>query len=139
MTAVKGGIFAALLLVVCAARPGAHDPSLLIGSIEARVRGTALELEAIGVGHAFPTGDLFRHVVVEVRHDRWIEVERIGRTFDAPLEGEAHVKQMVRDTRLVPGEARRIDLRKGDRWRVVYRYTKKEQPMVVLAEGIIGS
>ncbi len=104
---------------------GAHDQVFLRDALSVRPVDGGLVLASRGVGHALPTGDLFRHLTVEVlRGETWEEVARIGRTFrtwyDAALDLER--KGSDGDTRLFPGEERRVDLPPGAAWRVRYHY-----------------
>ena len=70
------------------------------------VDGRALVLRSVDVGHHFPTGDLFRHLTVEVcadghindadadkNDDAWRDVFRIGRVF----AGQGPRKRVIAD------------------------------------------
>ncbi len=120
---------------------GAHDVELLRGSLAVTAsddaRGAQLTLASVGVGHAFPSGDLFRHLTVEVRpagdprvrdrEDAWRVVDRMGRTFETRLDGRTlqSYKVEIADTVLVPGVPRvvRLPSTRGELlWRVRYHY-----------------
>ena len=112
---------------------GAHDVELLRGALAVAVSDGALTLRSVGVGHSFPTGDVFRHLTVEVREARedrgargaWRVVARLGRRFDTRLDGETRLARKVAtaDTSLRPGEARVVRLPVAGRiWRVRYHY-----------------
>jgi hypothetical protein len=118
---------------------GAHDVELLRGSLAVTssvdARGARLTLTSVGVGHALPSGDLFRHLTVEVRpagdapesEDAWRVVDRMGRTFETRLDRgtlQAY-KVETANTVLVPGVPRivRLPPTRGELiWRVRYHY-----------------
>jgi len=113
---------------------GAWDHELLRQSLVVDVDrgpdGVALVLHSRGVGHHFPTGDLFRHLTVEVSDvvragvdddGAFVDVFRIGRTFG----GAGLDKRVVEDTSLEPGVPRRVPLPSWTRrWRVRYHYAE---------------
>jgi hypothetical protein len=109
---------------------GAHDVELLRGALAVAVSDGALTVTSVGVGHSFPTGDVFRHLTIEVREDggapgAWRVVARLGRRFDTRLDGETLLARKVEtaDTSLRPGEARVIRLPAAAKsWRVRYHY-----------------
>jgi len=142
---------------------GARDVELLRGSLaviaSADARGPRLTLASVGVGHAFPSGDLFRHLTVEVRpagdpqEDAWRVVDRMGRTFETRLDGKTlqAYKVETADTVLVPGTPRVVRLPpiRGELvWRVRYHYGSErderrglvpaEALFVTLATGTVG-
>lgn len=113
--------------------PASRDPSVLREAVRASAEregadGVAVILLPGRVGHAVPTGDLFRRLVVElgVRGDDGFEVldqRALGRHF-ARRGGR---REQVRDDRLgMPDAPARIRLRAPEpmgaplRWRVVY-------------------
>lgn len=110
---------------------GAYDLPFLRGALHTEVVEGSLRLRSVGVGHAFPTGDLFRHLTVEVHDgDAWQVVARLGRSFGTVIDPQTFVaqKRLLADTSLQPGEVRSVPV--GDRpWRVVYHYgsAKDEQ------------
>jgi hypothetical protein len=78
-----------------------------------------LEVRSIGVGHRLPSGDLFRHLTVEVDDGGgWRVVGRIGREF--ALDGVTKVP--VADTTLAPGVpfAVEVDAGRPVAWRLVW-------------------
>jgi len=115
---------------------GAHDVELLRGALAVAVSDGTLTITSVGVGHSFPTGDVFRHLTVEVREVRevredggapgaWRVVARLGRRFDTRLDGETQLARKVEmaDTSLRPGEARVVRLpATAKSWRVRYHY-----------------
>lgn len=88
-----------------------RDPRLLRGAMSVRARragATAVELtlEPVGVGHAFPTGDLFRRIAVEAEvagPDNLVLASAsryLTRHFEnLTLPGGRHEKRLVRDDR----------------------------------------
>lgn len=68
-------------------------------------------LASRGVGHRYPTGDVFRHLTVwSVFDGRRRELARLERRT-ALVDGPAGPRQVIaHDTRLVPGERRRLRL-----------------------------
>ena len=122
---------------------GAWDHDLLRRSLQVTVTtGRVLELRSIDVGHHFPTGDLFRHLSVEVAGDdgAFVDVDRIGRVFG----GVGVDKHVVEDTSLVPGVPRLVSVPPSStRWRVRYHYAEARHEdagvvdAVVIAEGTI--
>ncbi len=128
---------------------GAWDVELLKRSLHVDVVDDgdrrALVLRSIDVGHHFPSGDLFRHLTVEVDDrtadrdtDRgWRDVFRIGRVF----AGQGLHKRVVEDTALQPGVSRRVALPTKGPWRVRYHYAEARHERagvvvpVVIASG----
>jgi mono/diheme cytochrome c family protein len=104
---------------------GAHDRDWLRQSVRVdlvvRAGRAHFTLQSVDVGHALPTGDLFRHLTLEVLRDgRWQVVDWIGRRFERDAE---QVRRVASDTSLQPGEPRRIEVDAGfARWRLVYHY-----------------
>jgi hypothetical protein len=142
---------------------GAHDVELLRGSLavtaSADPRGARLTLASVGVGHAFPSGDLFRHLTVEVRpagerrEEAWRVVDRMGRMFETRLDARTlqAYKVETADTVLVPGVPRvvRLPALRGElAWRVRYHYGSERDErrglvpadalFVTLATGTVG-
>lgn len=95
---------------------GPEDAALLAGAVTVggrarRVGGEiAVELELRGarIGHAFPTGDIFREAALELRteggaHERLVLKRWLARTIDD--DGEDHHLRVVDDTRVpAPGD-----------------------------------
>jgi hypothetical protein len=104
---------------------GVHDRDWLAASVEvvARRRGDTLlfVLRGVGVGHALPSGDLFRHLTLEVEQDgTWREIAWLGRRFEVQDPGGLAHKVLAEDTSLQPGEPRRIEFPSPSRtrWRL---------------------
>lgn len=118
----------------------------------------ALELESSGVGHAFPTGDLFRRleISVEAVGDDYASVARSVRYLTRhyrPIGKRGLPRRVVRDDRLAPRARVELELPPlaGDfplAWRVAYQRVEHpagagEESAVVesevtLAEGIVS-
>jgi len=102
---------------------GVHDREALQAAVAVEQQGRELVLRSVGVGHHLPSGDVFRHLTVEVwASDGWQVVDWIGRRFVARPgpDGRLH-QQLAVDTALRPGEPRRVVLPAGgQRWRVVW-------------------
>lgn len=108
-----------------------RDPASHQRAIVARVERTGetavrVHLEARGVGHAYPTGDLFRRVAVEAEvvgsdYQRLASAEKfLGRHFTTGSDRRgASIRVEARDDRVGanPGEPTVIDLQLGDRAR----------------------
>jgi hypothetical protein len=107
---------------------GAYDRDFLRGALSLRVERTRGRLVAVlesrGVGHAFPTGDVFRHLTL------WADdrpVARLGQTFELTTseEGGPHVRR-TGNTALRPFEPTRVVLPTGTRRvRVTYHYAEE--------------
>jgi hypothetical protein len=136
---------------------GAHDVELLRGSLtvtaSADARGARLTLASVGVGHGFPSGDLFRHLTVEVRpagdprardgEEAWRVVDRMGRMFETRFDGRTlqAYKVETANTVLAPGVPRvvRLPPTRGELiWRVRYHYgsERDERRGLVPAEAL---
>jgi len=95
------------------------DPAMMRRAVRTRVRATAepggslrvdVRLSPGQIGHAFPTGDMFRQGRFEVRRGADVEVERLQRWFArVPHEGAFYLAQ-VDDTRVPPDGARAFSL-----------------------------
>jgi hypothetical protein len=106
---------------------GAYDLDFLRGALSLRVEKTRGQLVAVlesrGVGHSFPTGDVFRHLTV------WADdqpVARLGQIFElrASDEGQLQLRR-VSNTALQPFEPARVALPPGTRRiRVTYHYAE---------------
>ena len=122
---------------------GAWDHDLLRRSLQVTVtKAQVPELRSVDVGHHFPTGDLFRHLTVEVaaNDNDFVDVARIGRVFG----GVGVAKHVVEDTSLVPSVPCVVSLPANrTRWRVRYHYAEARHEdagavdAVVIAEGTI--
>ncbi len=113
---------------------GSHDPELLARTLRVKLKRTQagevqLELSAQGAGHRVPTGDLFRHLTLEVRApDGSFETIRwMGRKFETVEEPKTKkmVRRLASDTSLRPGERRLIPMKPGAQFRLRYHYTKE--------------
>ncbi|MFK7985364.1 MAG: hypothetical protein AB8I08_04970 [Sandaracinaceae bacterium] len=105
--------------VSCHMPDGGHAMRAAEGQLEvsARARSTdgganaLVTLTARGMGHAFPTGDMYRALEVRVwapgAPERAV-TQRLTRHF---ARGADRLRREVLDTRLVPGEPRRVLLR----------------------------
>lgn len=107
--------------------------SLKAALVVEQTRG-ALRVSTRDVGHAFPTGDVMRWVSVEVANEPLFEFPRTVATFGRRLEVRAWPGEplphlgAVEDTRLRPGETRRVPLPGGARYvRIVYHLVSREQ------------
>lgn len=88
-----------------------HDHEKLAGAVQVEVRrgpgSTVFTLTKVGVGHALPTGDQFRHLdlMLERPGRTALLAARIGRTLEPTLvPGSGRViRRQVLDTRLWPG------------------------------------
>ena len=118
--------------------PGAYDRGMLSRAleIEARRDGDALTLALRpgAVGHAVPTGDLFRRLEVAVSvvdrsgDERVVERRWLGRRFGPHATGDGFsLDEELGDERVGPeGRTLRFALREGERdqtlrWRVVHQ------------------
>ena len=109
---------------------GAYDLEYLRGALSLRIessRGQPVAvLESRGVGHAFPTGDVFRHLTV------WADdtpVARLGQRFTlTALESGRVFLKRSENSSLRPGEPTRVPLPAGTRRvRVTYHYTQAKK------------
>jgi hypothetical protein len=133
---------------------GAHDQTFLQSavSVDAWLEDDALVLclESVDVGHHLPTGDLFRHLTLEVRDgETWRVVHRIGRTFALIVDPDTGdiSKQLTADTALRPGEPVEITVPGARAWRLRYHYASAEDEVrgllpldaliVTLLEGVV--
>ncbi len=117
---------------------GAHDVELLRRSLDVRIDRERMWLASRGVGHRFPTGDVFRHLTVEVRvGDEWIEIARIGRRY-APAENRdgTYSMRLVEDTSLAPDVPRSIEIPAGaTEYRIHYRYDEDGSEAVLVVRA----
>lgn len=125
---------------------GAHQPRALAANLSASARvlddgRVELSLRTIGVGHRFPTGDVFRTLSVEVSSPRapthFRAVALLGRRYALTPE-----PQVVIDTTLAPGEVRAVMLGPSswvERVRLRYHFEPMGggvEPALVLDEPI---
>jgi len=125
---------------------GVYDLEWLRSSVVVEAIDGALLLRTNGVGHHFPSGDLFRHLTVEARvDDTWTVLHTIGREFEVQWTDGVPHKELVGDTSLRPGEPVTVPLPGDVPWRVRYHYGSPrdearrrvplEQLIVVVAES----
>ena len=116
---------------------GAHDLAFLRTSVSVGVwregESVVFCLESVATGHHLPTGDLFRHLTLEVDGgDGWHTIHRIGREHAVvaePTTGEI-AKVLISDTSLRPGVP--VEVVTDDsvhRWRLRYHYASSEDEM----------
>lgn len=103
---------------------GGHDRERVNRAINIRGSrdGTALVVTAQDVGHAVPTGDLFRHLTLEQAprvEGPWTVLYTFGRSFALGHTGVVPIKRDVHDTRLRPGVPVVVPLaQSGGHWRL---------------------
>jgi hypothetical protein len=129
---------------------GGHDAALVRSAVRVRTErapgGRVLvTLEAGAVGHSFPTGDLFRRLVVSaeaVGPDESVIADatvHLARHFERRVDDAGHVEKVeVRDDRLRSGERRTISLELGaeaDAWPV--RHAVIYERLDVPAETVV--
>ena len=133
---------------------GAHDREALRSSLKVlqsdRLRGLVVSTQ--GVGHVFPTGDLFRSLTLELAtEDGWEEKARFSRDFQLTVDEDGRVHKVpAEDTRLQPGESRLVStagVPSGTGWRLRYHYggandesrrlLTDDQLYFVVAQGIV--
>jgi hypothetical protein len=97
---------------------GSHDADTIDGSVAVEVArsaaGWTFTLRSVDVGHSVPTGDLFRHLTLEVSlgNGPYQSIDRIGKVWRVMMgdDGEVH-KTLADDTSLRPGKARVVQFR----------------------------
>lgn len=131
---------------------GGHDLGMLRGAlavtVERRGEGLVFTLLAQGTAHAFPTGDLFRHLTVEVQEPdgAWTVLAWLGRRLELvkdPRTG-AVARRTVLDSRLWPGEPLEVHAdHQGSSWRIRMHYAPDDSPLpeelrvALVAEGVL--
>lgn len=125
----------------------ASDRDLLAGAVDVRVERDAegrarFVVSTKGVGHAFPTGDLFRRLVLRVKTPRGTIENAFERRFRAqrdPADPSAPaVRFETTDTRLFPSRTVTLPAPAGSSWELVYqRVTAVQQtpPFAVTVES----
>ncbi len=103
-----------------------RDPALLrralsVGVTREGAGPLTFTLDAVGVGHAFPTGDLFRRLVLRVHVPGGVVERVLGRTFTSVTEGDLIVRLERSDLRLAPSRKVVVEAPQGTRWEVVYQ------------------
>jgi hypothetical protein len=110
-----------------------RDAALLSSSLAVRALRekdvARFELTAKDVGHAFPTGDLFRRLVLRVTTPRGTIERPLARTFRSQRAGGELTRIESSDERVAPTRQLAIALPPGEaRWSVLYqRVTSVEQ------------
>lgn len=125
----------------------ASDRELLAGAVDVQVERDAegrirFVVSANGVGHAFPTGDLFRRLVLRVKTPRGTIENAFERRFRAQRDRADPSAPAVRfettDTRLFPSRTVTLSAPAGSPWELVYqRVTAVQQtpPFAVTVES----
>ena len=127
---------------------GANHRPLLAKSLHVDVHrnqdSLTFTLRSVGVGHSFPTGDLFRHMTLEIREGKdWKVIHSMGRIFQLQFDEEDQMthKRLQSDTSLKPGAPQKIQITAAHpiEWRVVYHYasTKDEERAMVSFDQLI--
>ncbi|WIG96017.1 multiheme c-type cytochrome [Myxococcus sp. SDU36] len=113
---------------------GTRRTESLKAALQVEQAGASLRVSTREVGHAFPSGDVMRWVSVDVSEDPLFESSRTVATFGRRLEVRQWPHEplphlgAVEDTRLLPGETRRVPLPAGARYaRVIYHLVSREQ------------
>ena len=124
---------------------GANHRSLLHQSIHLDVTSSndmgIFYVYTSGVGHHVPSGDLFRHLTIDVKIDgEWKEIAYIGRKFALKWDGDRSYKRLVSDTALRPNipQTYEYPVEKGTKWRLVYHYgSKVDEARAVLPYSVL--
>jgi hypothetical protein len=137
---------------------GASDAAFLKESVrvsgERTAEGTVFFVESVEAGHNVPTGDVFRHITLEVQTagvERYLVVATFGKKFKTVVDkATGKVTQALEsDTTLKPFEKRTVDVASSGpiRYRLRYHRTAAyvearsklpEKALVVtIAEGSI--
>lgn len=134
--------------VAVSREPDVLRSALRVEAIRSSASRIVLTLEPLYVGHAMPTGDLFRRLLVRVKTARGLVERSLGRSFRARRADDGQVIRFEsRDERLASGEVRRLELEVGPdvAWEVVYQrvlgvsqvppFTTTVEDELVLASG----
>ncbi|MBS2018026.1 MAG: hypothetical protein JST00_34445 [Deltaproteobacteria bacterium] len=132
----------------------AADRALLAAALEVKVAreddGRArFTLTSKGVGHAFPTGDLFRRLVLRVKTPRATVEHAFERRFRAQRDAKGvPVRFELSDSRPAPSRSVALPAPAGSTWEVVYQritavaqtppFGATVESEVVLEKGIVG-
>jgi hypothetical protein len=113
---------------------GSDDRDFLRSALRVSARAEGFLVESVDVGHHLPTGDLFRHLTLEVwQGGRWVVIARFGRRYDVelrPLGEELHaLKRLIEDTSLRPRQPAAIPWPGAPQaqWRLRYHATSEEE------------
>ncbi|MEZ4453327.1 MAG: multiheme c-type cytochrome [Nannocystaceae bacterium] len=137
--------------------PGRLRAALAIDAERPAEGRVLVRLRPRALGHAFPTGDMFRRVLVEASAvdeagDTIAEDRRIlGKTYEDRRAGDTQGRVLVADDRIPADDAVTVELDLDGaagasvRWRVVYQRIDQSRPTgparrrgeVVLAEGTL--
>lgn len=112
---------------------GAHNLDFLRASIRIKTSRNKDQIKLVlyteGLGHNFPTGDLFRHLTLEIKKGKsdFHLLERIGRIFQTEWNektGEL-TKSLKSDNSLRPGEIRTYEFisKNPIQYRLIFHYT----------------
>lgn len=130
-----------------------RDPALLRSAVKVTATRTAegvdVRLASSGVGHSFPTGDLFRRLSIRaeaVGPESQVvaeDVRYLGRRFGKARGTDGHpIKVMIADTRVPGGGESRVRLTLGSAakglpiaWRVTYQ--RVEHPITDESEDAV--
>lgn len=117
---------------------GAHDVDFLRASIRVRTEKKHtgrcyIVLESEGVGHHLPTGDVFRHMTLEVEDTaakgKFRTIATFGRRFEFRANKDTATPErfLASDTALKPGVPARISVpcQGGSVFRVLYHYARE--------------
>ena len=120
---------------------GAHDIEALRKALVVTREEASLTVEAVGVGHHLPSGDLFRHLTLELwRGDHWQVQATFGRQFSVETDGPGPpVKREAGTTALQPGVPQTVSvLPDATAWRLVYHYgSPQDEARGWLPEGTL--
>ncbi|MDX1957995.1 MAG: ammonia-forming cytochrome c nitrite reductase subunit c552 [Leptospiraceae bacterium] len=115
---------------------GAHDQNRVKQSVGLKLSRTKDQVQfqifSIGIGHNFPTGDLFRNITLEVKEEgsnHFNTIYVIGREFELyknPKTNEVEKRKSL-DSSLKPNEIVNIlfTSSKNFEYRLIYHYTSK--------------
>jgi hypothetical protein len=116
---------------------GAHSPQMVRKAIQLTIRTSEhfadISLKAGEVGHLIPTGDLFRHITLEVsdlKGGSFKTVQTFGKRYELtldPLSGNLEQK-LTSDTTFKSGETKKVRITRPFpfRYRLVYHFTSPE-------------
>ncbi|AKU94411.1 hypothetical protein AKJ09_01075 [Labilithrix luteola] len=134
-----------------------RDATMLAAALHVKASREAnghlsFELSSLGVGHAFPTGDLFRRLVLRLKTARGVREQSFERSFRAtrdPANGKTSRFEAT-DTRLAPSRRFELDVAApegGCSWELVYQrvtgvgqtppFTADVEAETVLARGTL--
>jgi hypothetical protein len=113
---------------------GSDDRDFLRSALRVSARPEGFLVESVEVGHHLPTGDLFRHLTLEVRGEGgWEVIARFGRRYDVELRPEGDdlhaLKRLIDDTSLRPHQPATVPWPGAPQaqWRLRYHATSEEE------------